>query len=191
MMIDDGGQMWPKGPSNCVGRPRPAVMQQHVTSTNVDEGSGRGSGADESWKKYLLCKKTHGTTRHTGSTTTIWPRRRCKQRLNTQENETGKSNGGGACNQAGSRGVAEGRWRKWTIRDRADDHRDRKCRETEDTGDKDFKIKRETRHQNPGQHDLQVEAFSEWISHTVSKQKDYSNVTTVSTSFNEMFHHPH
>lgn len=43
MMIDDGGQMWPKGPSNCVGRPRPAVMQQHVTSTNVDEGSGRGS----------------------------------------------------------------------------------------------------------------------------------------------------
>jgi len=28
-----------------------------------------------------------------------------------------------------------------TIRDRADDHRDRKCRETEDTRDGDFKIR--------------------------------------------------
>jgi len=32
------------------------------------------------------------------------------------------------------------------IRNRADDHRDRKCRETEDTRDRDFKI----RHKNSG-----------------------------------------
>jgi len=40
----------------------------------------------------------------------------------------------------------------WTqvdpIRHGADDHRDRKCRETEDTRDEDFKIKQETRHKN-------------------------------------------
>jgi len=40
----------------------------------------------------------------------------------------------------------------WTqvepIRNRADDHRDRKCRVTEDTRDKDFKIKEDTRHKN-------------------------------------------
>jgi len=33
-----------------------------------------------------------------------------------------------------------------TTRNRADDHRDRKCRETEDTRDRDFKI----RHKNSG-----------------------------------------
>jgi len=33
-----------------------------------------------------------------------------------------------------------------TIRNRADNHRDRKCRETEDTRDRDFKI----RHKNSG-----------------------------------------
>jgi len=48
------------------------------------------------------------------------------------------------------------RWTRWgrglaitqeeTIRNRADDHRDRKCRETEDTRDRDFKI----RHKNSG-----------------------------------------
>jgi len=36
------------------------------------------------------------------------------------------------------------------IRNRADDHRDRKCRETEDTRDGDFKI----RHKNSGQEAL-------------------------------------
>jgi len=35
-----------------------------------------------------------------------------------------------------------------TIRDKADNHRDRKCRETEDTRDRDFKIRQETRHKN-------------------------------------------
>jgi len=33
-----------------------------------------------------------------------------------------------------------------TIRNRADNHRDRKCRETENTRDRDFKIK----HENSG-----------------------------------------
>jgi len=32
-----------------------------------------------------------------------------------------------------------------TIRDRAQNHRDRKCRETEDTRDGDFKIKEDTK----------------------------------------------
>jgi len=35
--------------------------------------------------------------------------------------------------------------REETIRVRADAHRDRKCRETEDTRDEGFKIKQETR----------------------------------------------
>jgi len=37
-----------------------------------------------------------------------------------------------------------------TIMDRAENHRDRKCRETEDTRDGDFKIKHKTRHRNSG-----------------------------------------
>jgi len=37
-----------------------------------------------------------------------------------------------------------------TIRTRADDQRDRKCRETDDTRDKDFKIRHKTRHKNSG-----------------------------------------
>jgi len=36
------------------------------------------------------------------------------------------------------------------IRNRGDDHGDRKCRETEDTRDGDFKIKHKTRHRNSG-----------------------------------------
>jgi len=36
------------------------------------------------------------------------------------------------------------------IRTRADSHRDRKCRETEKTRDRDFKIRQETRHRNSG-----------------------------------------
>jgi len=36
-----------------------------------------------------------------------------------------------------------------TIRDRADSHRDRMCRETDGTRDKDFKIKRETMKEKP------------------------------------------
>ncbi|TNN63398.1 hypothetical protein EYF80_026354 [Liparis tanakae] len=39
-----------------------------------------------------------------------------------------------------------GNAQKETIRDRADNHMDRKGRETEDTKDRDFKIKQETRH---------------------------------------------
>jgi len=44
-----------------------------------------------------------------------------------------------------------------TIRDRADNHRDRKCREIEDKRDGDFKIKQDTGHknsktQNPDRH---------------------------------------
>jgi len=35
-----------------------------------------------------------------------------------------------------------------TIRDRADNHRDRKCRETEATRDRDFKIRQETKSKN-------------------------------------------
>jgi len=36
-----------------------------------------------------------------------------------------------------------------TIRDRADNHGDRKCRETEDTRDKDFKIRQDTKTPDP------------------------------------------
>jgi len=39
---------------------------------------------------------------------------------------------------------------KETIRDRADSHRDRKCSETEDTRDRDFKIRHNRRHKNSG-----------------------------------------
>jgi len=36
-----------------------------------------------------------------------------------------------------------------TIRDRAEDHRDRKCRETDGTRDGDFKIKQDTKTPDP------------------------------------------
>jgi len=37
-----------------------------------------------------------------------------------------------------------------TIRSRADNHRGKTCRETDDTRDKDFKIRHKTRHSNSG-----------------------------------------
>jgi len=54
------------------------------------------------------------------------------------------------------------------IMDRVDDHRDRKCRETED---KDFKIKEETRHQNPDQDKYQCMIYTPFINMLSIQQK--------------------
>ncbi|TNN65834.1 hypothetical protein EYF80_023986 [Liparis tanakae] len=50
-----------------------------------------------------------------------------------------------------SRHIRPGNTQVEPIRDRADRHRDRKCRETEDAREKDFKIRQETRHKTSRQ----------------------------------------